>query len=322
MWLKTRLKPSPKSGSRGLESECRETTSKRVGVVTVTFNSASVVDGFMASMLSQTHLNFVLYIVDNASKDQTISMLSRYSDSRITVVPNESNVGVAEGNNQGIALALSAKCEFVLLINNDTEFGAGLISLMLAAAESRDAEMLVPKIMFFEPKSVIWCAGGFFRPWRGFSTGHYGEGELDRGQFNDARPIEYAPTCCMLIKAAVFGKIGLMDPRYFVYFDDTDFCWRAHEFGIRFWYDPRGMLYHKVSSLTGGSESDFAIKYATRNKVYFALKNLGVLRKTYCLAIYQLVFLAKFLFGRDSKRVYVMKLRAYFRGIRLFLENV
>jgi GT2 family glycosyltransferase len=296
--------------------------SRKLGVVTVTFNSAGVVDGFMASMLSQTYGNFVLYVIDNASKDQTLSMLSRYSDSRLTVVPNENNVGVAEGNNQGIALALSAECEFVLLINNDTEFGDGLISLMVEALESRDAEMLVPKIMFFEPKCVIWCAGGFFRPWRGFSTGHYGEGEPDRGQFNDARRIEYAPTCCMLIRAAVFEKVGLMDPRYFVYFDDTDFCWRARQLDIRFWYEPRAMLYHKVSSLTGGSESDFAIEYATRNKVYFALKNLGVLRTAYCLSIYQLIFLTKFLFGRDSKRVYLMKLKSYFRGIRLFWGSV
>jgi GT2 family glycosyltransferase len=295
---------------------------KRVGVVTVTFNSATVLDGFMASMLSQTYCNFVLYVVDNASSDQTLSMLGRYSDSRVAVVPNESNVGVAEANNRGIALALGADCELVLLINNDTEFRDNLISLMVGALESRNAEMLVPKIMFFEPKSTIWCAGGFFRPWRGFSTGHYGEGEPDHGQFNDARPIEYAPTCCMLIKTAVFEKIGLMDARYFVYYDDTDFCWRAKELGIRFWYDPQGMLYHKVSSLTGGSESDFAINYATRNKVYFALKNLGALRMAYCLVIYQLIFLAKFLFGRDSKRVYLMKMRSYFRGIRLFLGNV
>jgi hypothetical protein len=294
--------------------------SKKLGVVTVTFNSAGVVDGFMASMLSQTYGNFELYVIDNASKDQTLSMLSQYSDSRLTVVPNENNVGVAEGNNQGITLALRAECEFVLLINNDTEFGDGLISLMVEALESRNAEMLVPKIMFFEPKSVIWCAGGFFRPWRGLSTGHYGEGEPDRGQYNDARRIEYAPTCCMLIKAAVFEKVGLMDPRYFVYFDDTDFCWRARELDVRFWYEPRGILYHKVSSLTGGSESDFAIKYATRNKVYFVLKNLGVLRTAYCLAIYQLVFLAKFVFGHDSKRVYLMKQRSYFRGIHLYWE--
>jgi GT2 family glycosyltransferase len=291
---------------------------KKIGVVTVTYNSANVISGFMRSVLSQSYGNFVLYIVDNASGDQTLAFLGSYVDPRIDILANEKNLGVAHANNQGIRTALKFGCDFVLLINNDTEFDPGLFATMVDANERHDSEILVPKMMFFNPKNVIWCAGGYFKPWLGYATGHYGEGEPDRGQFDVARPIEYAPTCCMLIRSAVFGKVGLMDPRYFVYFDDTDFCWRAKKLGVRLWYDPRGILYHKVSSLTGGSESDFAIRYATRNKVYFALKNLGVLRIAYSLAIYQLIFLAKFLLGRDSRRIYLMKFRSYFSGIRLF----
>jgi GT2 family glycosyltransferase len=292
-----------------------------VGVVTVTYNSAMVIEGFMKSILAQRHTDFVLFIIDNDSRDNTLSLLANYDDKRIKVFANKKNVGVAEGNNQGIASALEADCQFVLLVNNDTEFNSDLLSEMIVSAEAHHAEMLTPKIMFFEPKDVIWCAGGFFQPWRGYSTGHYGEGRRDSARFDVARRITYAPTCCMLIAVSVFAKIGLMDPRYFVYYDDTDFCWRARELGIRFWYDSRGVLYHKVSSLTGGSESDFAIQYATRNKVYFALKNLGVVRIAYCLTIYQLIFLTKFLCGRDSRRVYLMKLKSFFSGIRLFLEK-
>lgn len=292
---------------------------KNIGVVTVTYNSASVIGGFMRSMLSQSYADFTLYIIDNASRDETLALLGSYVDPRINIIANAKNLGVAHANNQGIRSALELGCDFVLLINNDTEFDTDLFAIMVDANAKCDAEMLVPKMMFYDPKNVIWCAGGYFKRWLGYATGHYGEGEFDRRQFDVARPIEYAPTCCMLIRSAVFGRVGFMDPRYFVYYDDTDFCWRARKLGIRFWYDPRGTLYHKVSSLTGGNESDFAIQYATRNKVYFALKNLGVLRTAYCLAIYQLIFLTKFLCGRDSRRIYLMKLKAYMSGFRLFL---
>jgi GT2 family glycosyltransferase len=289
-----------------------------VGVVTVTYNSAVVIDGFMKSMLAQLHKNFILFIIDNASRDKTLALLETYHDGRIKIVSNCENVGVAEANNQGIAAAIEGGCQFVLLINNDTEFEPNLVSEMILGAEAHHAAMLTPKIMFFEPRNVIWCAGGSFRPWLGYSTCHNGEGEADSPRFDLPRPIAYAPTCCMLIAISVFKKIGLMDPRYFVYYDDTDFCWRAHKFGIRFWYDPRATLYHKVSSLTGWGQSDFGITYSTRNKVYFVLKNLGPVRVVYCLLIYQLIFIYKLLTGTDSRRIFVLKWKSYLSGIRLY----
>jgi GT2 family glycosyltransferase len=290
-----------------------------VGVVTVTYNSAVVIDGFMRSMLAQLHKNFILFIIDNASRDNTLALLETYNDSRIKIVSNRENVGVAEGNNQGIAAALESGCQFVLLINNDTEFESHLVSEMILGADAHHAEMSTPKIMFFDPRTVIWCAGGSFRPWLGYSTRHYGEGQVDSPRFNLPRPIAYAPTCCMLIAVSVFAKIGLMDPRYFVYYDDTDFCWRAYKAGIRFWYDPRATLYHKVSSLTGGGQSEFGITYSTRNKVYFVLKNLGPASVAYSLLVYQLIFIYKLLTGTDSRKIFVLKWKAYLSGIRLYL---
>ena len=296
-------------------------TGKTVGVVTVTYNSARVIDGFMASILSQVHKNFQLYIIDNASADATLTALARYSDPRIKLVKNDNNLGVAEGNNQGIQMAMAAHCDYVLLLNNDTEFGADLFRILVAKIDQLDADMVVPKMMYFEPSNVIWCAGGYFKRWLGCVTGHFGEGKIDNGTYDSARRIEYAPTCCMLIRTGVFKSIGLMDPLYFVYYDDTDFCWRTQKAGKSMWYDPAGILFHKVSSLTGGSESDFTIKFANRNKVYFTLKNLGLFGVAYCLVLYQLIFLAKLLGGRDSSRVYRLKQRSYIEGIKLFIST-
>lgn len=291
---------------------------KKVAVVTVTYNSEPVIDGFMQSLLRQTHEEFVLFLIDNASRDRTLALVANYSDSRIVVVANEQNLGVAEGNNQGIRRALDGGFDHVLLINNDTEFDQGLLAGMLEAMQQHKADMLVPKMMFFEPKTAIWCAGGYFKPWMGYVTGHSGEGREDRGQFDAARRIPYAPTCCMLVGIGVFGRVGVMDERYFVYGDDTDFCWRARRVGCALWYDPRQVLYHKVSSLTGGSQSDFTARFATRNKVYFALKNLGPLRIAYSFMLYHVIFFIKLVVRKDSWRIYRLKLRAFMEGIELY----
>jgi GT2 family glycosyltransferase len=91
-----------------------------IGIVTVTFNSASVIEGFMDSVLKQTGAKFILYVIDNASSDDTLNRLSEYQDPRIVVIPNQINVGVAEGNNIGIRAALNRGCTFVLFLNNET----------------------------------------------------------------------------------------------------------------------------------------------------------------------------------------------------------
>ena len=83
----------------------------KIGAVTVTYNSTGVIDGFMRSMLRQTHTNFALYIVDNASSDQTLERTAQYKDPRISVIRNEKRdveIPSPEANNQGTYAALTS----------------------------------------------------------------------------------------------------------------------------------------------------------------------------------------------------------------------
>jgi len=77
----------------------------------------------------------------------------------------------------------------------------------------------------------------------------------------------------MGIRASVFERIGLMDERYFVYYDDTDFVFRCLKHGLRLVYQGSAELRHKVSSSTGGGGSDFSIYYYNRNRLFFIRKN-------------------------------------------------
>lgn len=287
-----------------------------VGIVTVTYNSAGVIGPFLASLEGQTYTNFRLYAVDNDSQDGTVELASS-ERIRIVTIANETNVGVADGNNQGIEAALEDGCGFVLLVNNDTEFGPELVETLVREAELLDADMIVPKIMLSAERNLIWCAGGFFNRKRGYSGEHYGLGQPDTGQFNLRRRIDYAPTCCMLVRREVFTAIGLIDWKYFAYFDDTDFCYRASRCGMRCWYTPATVLYHKVSSLSGGGEGAFFIRYNTRNHVYFLLKNFGV-KGAMFLPAYQALILTKWLTGTYTARSFRVAERAFWEGIRLF----
>ena len=108
---------------------------------------------------------------------------------------------------------------------------------------------------------------------------HIGIGDDDGPLYSKPAYFDYAPTCFMLIDNKVFKSIGLMDEKYFVYYDDTDFVYRAIRHGYRIFFLPSLHVLHKVSSSTGGEESLFSIYYSTRNRIYFLRKNFNNLQK-------------------------------------------
>jgi GT2 family glycosyltransferase len=294
--------------------------SPRIGVVTVTYNSGAVLLPFLRCVFEQTHKDFILFVVDNASSDDTLRLLDESGDERLRVICNTDNRGVAAANNQGIRAAIDAGCASVLLINNDTEFDAPLFSLLVEGLSRYDAEMICPKMMYFDEPNRIWAAGGTFQPWLGYRTAHFGAGEIDAGQHDRTRNITYVPTCCVLIKKDVFEKIGLMDERYFVYMDDVDFMYRAMKNGIRLIYMSEARLFHKIGRLTGGEDSPFTHRYCTRNRVFFMLIHVGPIYSAPLLVFYQLHYVACLLFRRLSLTSFRTKERAVLEGIGMWRE--
>lgn len=289
----------------------------KVGLVTVTYNSGMVLDGFLSSLWAQTHHNFICVAVDNLSKDDSVSRLRQEKDDRLIVIENAANLGVAEGNNQGIRQCLQQGCDYVLLINNDTEFGPDLIATLVETSRDTEHPMVVPKMYFHEPGNMIWCAGGYFVKWAAWYNGHYGEREIDTGQYDQARVVEYCPTCCMLVDRKVFDAVGLMDAEYFVYYDDVDFCIRALKKGVTLYYTPATRLWHKVSSSTGGEQSDFSIRYLSRNQALLINKNFSGAARLYFHAV-NLVYYAWRLAKRlDTASVTRRRLGLYLQNMRL-----
>jgi hypothetical protein len=225
----------------------------------------------------------ILYIIDNASTDVTLSILGNERDSRIRVVKNAENLGVAKANNQGIRQALSDNCDQVLIINNDVEFESTLIEKLIKVQIKKKCSLVTPKMMYYDSPNHIWYAGSWFIKEKGYLPLHRGMKELDEGQYNKTIFVEYAPSCCLLVKKEVFQNVGFMDEKYFVYFDDTDFSYRVWKDGRhKILYYPNVRFYHKVGSLTKSFEKrgknfyrgDFFLRQNTKNHIYF-LKKIG-----------------------------------------------
>ena len=254
---------------------------KKIGLVTITYNSAKVITPFMDCVLRQTHTDFILYIIDNISSDNTLELLSKYKDDRIVIIVNTQNVGVAAGNNQGIVRAMADGCDEILIINNDVEFEYTLLEKLSRQLEELNCSLVAPKMMYHPETHLIWWAGTKFNPKEGCMTHHIGIQEEDKGQYDHIEKMDYAPTCCVLLKREVIDDIGLMDEKYFAYYDDTDFFYRIFKQGkhVLFYY-PFVQFYHKVGGLSNMKKgnakkfkfNNFYIHLITRNHVYYLRK--------------------------------------------------
>lgn len=292
-------------------------TSSRVAVVTVTYNSEAVLDDFLDSLAGQQGASFVLIAVDNASSDASLARLRSESRFPLEIVANSANLGVAEGNNQGIRRALEQGFDNVLLLNNDTQFEASFLADLLHVSQVSDLSILSPLIAGIEPPSTVWFRAGHVHGWQGYLGRHDGAGvamsEVPRGSLEQ---VDYAPTCALLAKADVFRRVGLMDPVYFVYFDDVDFCVRAKRAGYTYYVTTDVRMVHKASTLTGGAESDFSIRYMSRNWALAASRLNGPLVRPVAYVYITLWMLARFLLRRDNAIVYAKRRAGFREGIR------
>ncbi len=246
-----------------------------VAAVTVTYNAGEDWEPFLGSTLAQRGVDWHLVVVDNASADATRTKLAAITDPRITVILNDSNVGVAAANNQGIDFALARGADHILILNNDTVFDADLFAGLAASLVQNAVDAVSPLIPYFDRPDRIWFGGGSFTRRFGVINVHDHHDEPLDAIPSQPFAIDYAPTCCLLVERRVFARIGMMDEEYFVYWDDTDFCWRLRAAGLTILLDPGLQLLHKVSRSTGGNLSPFTIRYAQRNQMLFVRKHFG-----------------------------------------------
>ena len=281
-----------------------------LGLVTVLFNADDVLEDFFKSISTQSLKSYILYFIDNSPSPKTDQLIAemnrRYPLAGWVHVKNPENYGVAKANNQGIELALRAGADFVLLLNNDIAiYQPFLLEQMVDKAVKSNEDIIVPKILYHGTRK-IWLAGGVFIHYKGTSQ-TIGDKEEDSGQYNTAGYIDYAPTCFMLCSKKVFDVTGLMDERYFVYYDDNDFIFRAKNKGFRIFYMPSIEVFHKVSISTGGAESLFSIFYLNRNRIYFIRKHYKFPLKQIALAHMMITKAIRYLFYNAERKQQLLK---------------
>lgn len=256
--------------------------SPKLGLVTVLYNTPEVLPDFFKSLACQNYKNFILYVIDNSSKPESLHLareLAAQYGIETTFIDNQgNNVGVAAGNNQGALAAGRDGCDYIVFINNDLLFEqATVFSELVQVAIDDNVKVLSPLILNY-PAGNIWYAGGEIDEIRAVAP-HFMIDEVYQPQTIRRACFTYAPTCFLMVSRDVWERVGLMDERYFAYYDDTDFLYRIVQSGVLVELIPNALIYHKVGSSTGGDISHFGMYHLTRNRIYFIKKNIRGIKK-------------------------------------------
>lgn len=248
----------------------------RIAVIVLHYQNLADTLECLDSLKVQDDSHHEIILVDNASNDADLA--EKVKDyPRLHLIKNQKNLGFAEGNNIGIRAALKRGADAVLLLNNDTVSSPNLLSAFAKAADLYPkAGVFGAKILFYDEPTVIWHAGGDVHP-RSRRCFHHGCGDSDLDKkWEEVRVIEYACGCALFIKKEAILDVGLMEPHFFLLWEEIDWCWRIRKAGYECLYIPEARLWHKISqSFEGGNRGPLWNYYYFRNRLLFLKRNIS-----------------------------------------------
>ena len=213
-------------------------------------------------------------MVDNGSTDSSVDYVRRRFPS-VKIIPNEQNLGFAEGYNRAIR---EINSEYVVLLNNDTRVLNLKWVRHLVDEASVDSKIaaVACKMVSLEDRSRLDSVGGMGIPfWRGFVD--IGRDEPDQGQYDQGNfePFAFCGGAA-LIKRSIFSTLGGFDARFFLYTEDADLSWRLRLLGYRVGFAPQAQVAHYFSGSSRAKEIDARkLYYCHRNLLRTILKNCG-----------------------------------------------
>ncbi|MDX1417540.1 MAG: glycosyltransferase family 2 protein [Candidatus Promineifilaceae bacterium] len=214
-----------------------------------------------------------ILIIDNGSQDDSLNIFcANKGGFKLSALPQ--NTGFATGINHGLRMALEEGYDFALMVNNDAFADARMLEQLLLEA-APDIALLSPKIFYEKEPDRIWFANGRQHPIT-LDLLDTGKGELDGPKWQNSHDVDYLLGTCLLVNLDAVREVGLLDERYYFYFEDLDWSLRFRRAGYRLRVAAGAHLYHRVALSTGGAEDSPLRRYhLAKSSVRFWHRNAG-----------------------------------------------
>ncbi len=241
-----------------------------VTIIILNWNASEYLTNCLTALQYVDYPNFIVQVVDNNSTDDSLELLSTQFP-HIPVICNEENLGFSAGNN--VALR-QLETDIAVLLNPDVVVSPTWLRELVAPMQ-KDREIGVAGCKLYYPGGlVLQHAGGYVMGAQAWSN-HYGLNERDNGQYDILRDVDYVIGAAMAIRKEVLTEVGLFDEGFFVYYEDTDFCFRVRKQGYRVIYVPESTAVH-IESVTTDKKSLAFLTYINTGRWRFLLKQFTV----------------------------------------------
>lgn len=239
----------------------------RASVIIPVWKGRRYIGACLDALLAQEPSCFEVIAVDNASADGSAEFVAQHYP-QVNLIRNQENLGFAGACNIGIR---TGRGEILILLNQDTRVCPGWLAALLDAFQDPRVGAAGCKILYPDG-ATIQHAGGWIE-WPLGLARHYGHGEQDAGQWDQARQVEYTTGAALAFRGDLLGATGLLDERFWPgYFEDADLCFRVREAGYEVWYVPQAVVRHEeTTSLAGAALVSEAYQ---RGRLRFVLKHL------------------------------------------------
>lgn len=223
-----------------------------VSVVIVNWNTREILRNCLASVQGETkRVRLEVIVVDNASSDGSAELVQRdFPEARL--IANSENRGFAAGNNQGIA---ASKGRYVLLLNSDTIVLDGAIDETVAFADAHpqaaavgcrvlnpDRTLQPTCFMYPSVGNMVLSSTHLYRLFP--RSRLLGRERMTWWERDDVREVDVVTGCFMLVRREAIDQVGGMDEDYFMFGEETDWCWRFRRAGWRLLFTPAGQIIH------------------------------------------------------------------------------
>jgi len=231
-------------------------------VIVLNFNGSKWLTACLSSLRATEYPNFKILLVDNASTDDSVELV-RGKFPEVELIANAANLGFSEGNNVGIRAALAAGAEYVVLLNPDTKVQPRWLSELIAIGQREpDIGILgAVQLAYDSDEFNSWTTTALSSHLSFLSTKQHEENtKKNKEDFVSLResscdfveeffprswiPVEWVEGACFAIKREVIETIGMLDPIYFAFYEEIDFCRRAACAGYQTAVVPRSRIHH------------------------------------------------------------------------------
>lgn len=300
----------------------------KLSFIIVNWNTATLLENCLSSIYAHCDaVTFEVWVVDNASTDNSVAMLrTRFPD--VHIIENDANVGFARANNQAMACANG---EYFFLLNSDAELRTGAVQALLTHIEANPRCGAVGPKLVNPDGSFQGTFARFPTLWQEFAL----ITTLARWTIGSCRPYlqpksEYTPEsvdwitgAALLLRRGVFDQVGGFDESYFMYSEETDWCWRLRQAGWEIVYVPTATVMHIGG---GSSEARSAESYTQLylSKLQYFYKVHGKLKAELLRGLFIVVALVRIVVWRmlqHARSVAAQRLRQDERLLRRLLAH-